>query len=89
MIDDGAARALLDDNRSLLAAGVREVPGSFDRGDIVAIQRLDRTRIAAGIASYSSAEVSRIKGFRSDRIGEVLGHRYGDEVVHRDNMVIL
>ena len=89
VIDDGAARALLDDNRSLLAAGVREVPGSFDRGDIVAIQRLDRTRIAAGIASYSSAEVSRIKGFRSDRIGEVLGHRYGDEVVHRDNMVIL
>lgn len=89
VVDEGAARAICDKNRSLLAAGVRDVSGPFDRGDIVSILDIDRTRIAAGIASYSAVEISQIKGLQSDRIGKILGHYYGDEVVHRNNMVIL
>ena len=89
MVDDGAVRALRVSNRSLLAAGVTEVLGAFERGDIVAILDPQRAQMSCGIANYSSVELAQIKGLRSDRIAGVLGHRYGDEVVHRNNMVIL
>ena len=88
-VDDGAVAALLKDNRSLLPAGVKEVLGSFDRGDIVAILDAQGEQIAAGIANYSSGELDEIKGSHSNRIEETLGHNYGAEVVHRNNMVFL
>ena len=89
LVDDGAAQALCSQNRSLLSAGVTAVLGSFERGDIVSILRTPREQIACGISNYSSEEVAKIKGVRSDRIAELLGHQYGDEVVHRNNMVVL
>jgi glutamate 5-kinase len=89
VVDEGASRALLRQHRSLLPAGVEEVVGSFERGEIVSILKAKGDQIAAGIANYSSDELAKIKGSHSDRIEELLGHHYGDEVVHRNNMVIL
>ena len=89
VIDDGASAALLRDNRSLLPAGVKEVLGSFGRGEIVSILDERRDQVAAGIANYSSEELDVVKGAHSKRIEELLGHQYGDEAVHRNNMVIL
>ena len=89
VIDAGASIALRDDNHSLLAAGVKEVLGSFQRGDIVSIFDGDRDQIAAGIANYDSDEMAKIQGKHSDLIADLLGHHYGDEIVHRNNMVIL
>ena len=89
VVDEGADRALRQENRSLLPAGVTEVVGTFERGDIVSILDPRRTQVACGIANYDSEDVARIKGFRSDRISEILGRQYGDEVVHRNNMVML
>ena len=89
VVDDGAVRALCQQNRSLLPAGVIEVIGTFERGDIISILASPRGQIACGIANYSSEEMAKIKGFHSERIEELLGHQYSEEVVHRNNMVIL
>ena len=89
VVDDGAAAALRYRNSSLLPAGVTQVLGSFERGDIVSIQDPARAQIACGITNYGSPDLDRIMGHRSDRIAEVLGYQYGDEVVHRNNMVTL
>ena len=88
-VDDGAARALREHKRSLLPAGVVEASGEFQRGDIVDIVDSTGVRIACGIASYSAEDIALIKGVRSGRIQEVLGHTYGDEAVHRNNLVVL
>jgi glutamate 5-kinase len=88
-VDAGASRALREQGRSLLPAGVSDVEGDFQRGDAVAITDDDGRRIACGIANYSAQEILRIRGVRSDRIEGVLGHHYGGEVVHRDNLVLL
>lgn len=88
-VDAGASKALREQGRSLLPAGVRDVEGEFQRGDAVAITGGSGRRIACGIANYSAEEILRIRGLRSDRIEKVLGHHYGSEVVHRDNLVLL
>ena len=89
VVDEGAAAALRDHNRSLLPAGVQAVQGGFLRGDIVDMVRSDGERIACGIANYSSQDMDQLKGVRSDRIQGILGYHYGQEVVHRNNMVLL
>jgi glutamate 5-kinase len=88
-VDEGAIKALCEQRRSLLPAGVRDVEGRFQRGDAVAITDGNGRRIACGIANYSAEEILRIRGLRSDRIEATLGHHYGGEVVHRDNLVLL
>ncbi len=89
VIDPGAVRALVQQNRSLLAAGVVDSVGDFDRGDVVMVVDSDQHQVACGIANYSSEDILTIRKLRSDRIESTLGHYYGDEVVHRDNIVIL
>ena len=89
IVDQGAVDALRQRGRSLLSAGVTDILGSFERGDIVAVLDAQRVQIGCGITNYSSTEMAQIKGARSNRIAEILGHQYGDEVVHRSNMVIL
>ncbi|HET8943458.1 MAG TPA: glutamate 5-kinase [Dehalococcoidia bacterium] len=89
VVDAGAAKVLRGDNKSLLPAGVRDVSGRFARGDAVDVVDAEGHRVACGIANYGADEILRIRGVRSDRIEEVLGHNYGGEVVHRDNMVCL
>ena len=87
-VDDGAAGALRR-QASLLPAGVTDVRGAFDRGDIVSILDARNAQVACGIANYSSSDVSLIRGVRSGRIQGILGRQYGDEVVHRNNMVLV
>ena len=89
VVDDGAAVALREQNRSLLPPGVSSVGGEFQRGDIVYVLGLGGDRVACGIANYSSADLSRIQGVHSDHIQGLLGYHYGQEVVHRNNMVLL
>ncbi len=89
VVDEGASRALRVEKRSLLPAGVKDVQGSFQRGDVVAIVDSEGQRVACGIANYAAEEIVRIRGLRSDRIESVLGHHYGGEAVHRDNLVLL
>lgn len=87
-VDSGASTALRERSRSLLPAGVVQVRGNFQRGDVVDILE-DGAPIAYGICNYDSTDVAAIRGTRSDRIAAILGHHYGEEVVHRNNMVIL
>ena len=89
VVDGGAARALVHRNSSLLAAGVVDSFGEFDRGDVVMVVDTDRHQVACGIANYSSGDIRHIRRLKSDRIEPTLGHYYGDEVLHRDNIVIL
>ncbi len=88
IVDEGAATALRRHHRSLLPAGITDVYGSFERGDIIAIFGPDRDRIASGLTNYSSVDLAKIRGARSDSIAELLGHEYGDEAVHRNNMIV-
>ena len=89
IVDGGAVRALRKGTGSLLPAGVTSVLGRFARGDIVDIGAEDGARVASGIVNYSSEDLGRIMGQHSERIADVLEHSYGDEVVHRSNMVVL
>jgi glutamate 5-kinase len=88
-IDQGAHEALLKRGKSLLASGIIEVCGRFDRGDAVDILSSRETPIARGLSNYSSSDLERIKGLKSSAIEDKLGYRYLDEIVHRDNLVIL
>ncbi len=87
MIDDGAARALAKGS-SLLPAGVKSVTGNFERGDPVDVLTLKGTRIARGLAAYSSADTDILKGHRSEDFETLLGFRGRDEIIHRDDLVI-
>ncbi len=89
LVDQGAALALREQNRSLLPAGVKGVEGEFQRGDMVYIVRPEGEEVACGIANYSSEDIAKIKGVRSDRIQGILGYHYGVAIVHRNNMVLL
>ena len=89
VVDAGAARALQNNNRSLLPAGIAQVNGKFGRGDIIYIDDEAGRAIACGIVNYSSADVGRIRGLRSGQIAETLGYQYGQEVVHRNHLVLL
>lgn len=86
-IDDGAARALAKGS-SLLPAGIKAVAGNFERGDAVDVVALDGTRLARGLAAYSSADALVIAGHRSDDFETLLGFRGRDEVIHRDDLVL-
>ena len=89
VVDQGAASALENENRSLLPAGVKGVEGSFERGDSVEIVGPQGDKFGCGIANYSSADTERVKGARSDRIQGLLGYHYGQEIIHRNNLVLL
>lgn len=89
-IDDGATHALRDKGKSLLASGIVSVEGIFSKGDIVSISGKGNGAIVArGLTNYSSAEIEKIKGCSTVHIAKVLGYKLYDEVIHRDNMVIL
>ena len=89
IIDSGAAGALRLKTNSLLPAGILTVNGSFSRGDVVTISDESEVTIAAGISNYSSEEINQFKGKHSEKIRATLGYDYGDEIVHRSNMVKL
>lgn len=86
-VDEGAAKALKYEGKSLLPVGVVAVLGDFNRGASVRILDPGGKEIARGIVRYGAADLERIKGMHSEKIEEVLGYDYGDEVVHRDDLV--
>ncbi|OGN89187.1 MAG: glutamate 5-kinase [Chloroflexi bacterium RBG_13_46_14] len=88
-VDPGAAEALKKQNRSLLAAGITQTEGKFQRGDIVNIYDPEEIHIGCGITNYSTTDIAAIKGIHSKSIADTLGYDYGSEVVHRNNLVIL
>jgi glutamate 5-kinase len=87
-VDEGALGALLK-GRSLLPAGVTAATGRFDRGDTVSVLAADGTEIARGISAYSDKDAARILGQRSSAIEGILGFRGRDEIIHRDDLVVL
>jgi glutamate 5-kinase len=89
VIDDGAKMALREHNRSLLPIGIKRIEGKFERGDVVTIVDMESNRLACGITNYSSQDLSIIKGSHSEKIVQLLGYEYGEEVVHRNNLVML
>lgn len=88
-VDAGAARALLHGSNSLLPAGVTASSGEYHRGDVVQIVTGDGRAVARGTANYSSDEVVRILGKHSDQIIATLGYEFGEEIVHRNNLVLV
>jgi glutamate 5-kinase len=89
LVDDGARRVLQQHGRSLLPSGVVGVEGDFERGSCVRVNGTGGGEIGRGLVDYSSRELLQIMGRQSAEIEEILGYRYGDEVIHRDNLVIL
>ncbi len=89
VVDKGAMLALKEQNKSLLPAGVLSAEGDFQRGDIVDIFDKRGKHVACGISNYDSSDILVIEGAHSDKILALLGHEYGDEVIHRNNMVVL
>ena len=87
-IDAGARRALLE-GRSLLPAGVIAARGRFDRGDTVSVLAADGAEIARGIVAYSDVDAARIMGRKSSEIADILGFRGRDEMIHRDDLVLM
>lgn len=87
-LDAGACQALSDKGRSLLAIGISEVKGVFEKGDLVALVGPDGAEFARGLSNYSSTDISRIQGLHTDQIAGVLGHCPYTEVIHRDNLAV-
>jgi glutamate 5-kinase len=87
-IDEGAAQALRRGG-SLLAVGMIAVSGVFERGDTVRVANPDGSEIARGIVNYGSRDLARITGRPSNEIESILGYHFGDEVIHRNDMVLL
>lgn len=89
IVDDGAKKALIESNKSLLASGIIGKEGNYKAGDVVGIADSKKREFARGLTNYSSKEIERIKGLKTSEIEAALGYKDHDEVVHRDNLVIL
>jgi len=88
-LDDGASKVLKQQGRSLLAVGVTDIKGSFTRGELVSCMDSNGEEIARGLINYNSDETQLIKGKSTDKIAQILGYCEDDELIHRDNMVVV
>ena len=89
VVDDGCEKALITEGSSLLSVGIVEVKGTFDQGNSVRILSKQGREIARGLANYNSEEIKKICGKNTNNISKILGSKLYDEVIHRDNMVIM
>jgi glutamate 5-kinase len=89
IVDDGAKKAIVQRGKSLLPSGVVKVRGEFDRGDSASCLGPRGKEFARGLVNYSASELERIKGLKTEQIEKVLGYKYSDEVIHRDDLVVL
>ena len=89
VVDAGAVEALRAGKRSLLPAGVVDAQGEFRTGDAVSVLTADGKEIARGLARYDARDVRKLLGVRSDEIAARLGFHHGDEIIHRDDLVVL
>ena len=88
VIDDGAARKVRDDGKSLLPIGVIDVQGEFHRGDVIAVRGLNGVELARGLANYGSSEARLIARKPSSEFEKLLGYTAESELIHRDNLVL-
>jgi glutamate 5-kinase len=88
-LDEGAAKVLSSQGRSLLPVGVSHVEGSFKRGELVSCIAPDGTEIARGLVNYNSDEADRLAGHSSDKIESLLGYVDEPELIHRDDLVLM
>jgi glutamate 5-kinase len=88
-LDDGAINALITLGRSLLPSGIIKIEGTFKEGDYVRCVGRDGKKIAKGLTNYSSKDLDLIKGKKTSDIEKALGYKYSDEVIHRDNLVLV
>ena len=89
ILDVGAVNALIKNNKSLLSVGVIECYGTFNRGDVVIICDNCKNEIGRGIINYNNVEVKKILGKPSEELATILGYKGEEELIHRDNLVIL
>ncbi len=89
VVDEGAKKAIAQKGKSLLASGVVKVKGNFARGDLVSCLGPRGKEFARGLVNYSAHELEKIKGLHSQKIELTLGYKYSDEVIHRDDLVVL
>jgi len=89
IVDDGAKKAIVQKGKSLLPSGVVKIRGVFDRGDLITCLGPRGKEFARGLVNYSASELEKIKGLQSDQIETALGYKYSDEVIHRDDLVVL
>lgn len=89
VLDQGACNAITKNGKSLLPSGIAQVDGQFDVGDPVRCIDMQNKPIAVGLTNFRSDDLRKIKGMHSDRILMILGNKECDEVMHRDNLVIL
>ncbi len=88
-IDDGAKKAIMSNGKSLLPIGIVDVKGKFDVGSAVTFESTNFEKIGIGLVNYSASDVRLIKGLKTHQIKSCLGSKHYDEVIHRDNLVIL
>jgi glutamate 5-kinase len=89
VVDDGARRALESGSKSLLAIGIVEVAGDFEKGDVVGIRDLSGCEFARGLTNYATHDARRIRGLHTQQARQALGSTLYDEVVHRDNLALI
>ena len=88
VIDDGATNAIVSEGKSLLPSGITRVVGEFSEGAPVEFCNMGNEVLGVGLVNYNSAEINKIKGLKSGKIKEKLGHKSYDEVIHRDNLAL-
>jgi len=88
-IDKGCEKAILSGGSSLLAAGITAVTGNFDHGNTISVMTMEGREIARGITNYNGEETRKIMGVHTNELVKILGLKPYDEVIHRDNMVLL
>lgn len=88
VVDEGAAAALLERGKSLLASGIIEIRGRFEAGDLILVVDAGQREVARGVANFSSTELLRVRGLQSAEVARVLGQDRAREVIHRDHLVL-
>jgi glutamate 5-kinase len=89
VVDVGARKALESGTRSLLAIGVLDVVGQFGKGDVVGVRDATGQEFARGLCNYTTADARQIRGLHTEQVRKVLGPDLYDEVIHKDNLVLI
>ncbi len=89
IVDNGARKVIVEDGKSLLPSGIIDVEGDFERGEAIRCSGPDRNEFARGLVNYSASEILKIKGLKTSQIESRLGYKYYDEIIHRDDLVLL
>ncbi len=89
VVNEGAKKAVVNEDKSLLAIGITQVHGKFSRGDVISIIDENNNEFARGIANYDSSDCKKIMGEHSDNIYDILGHKNYDAIITKDNIALL